>query len=136
MKSNKNHINTNQIDKNQKSANLRINILDIIKKEHPEIKENLAVTRHFKDELLDSITYARLLKEVDNLSCILSKIGFKSHDRIALFCDDCIEYVIMALAVLDTGAVIVPLSPSLSSNELESLCRRIKIKYLLSQKDR
>ncbi len=113
----------------------RINIIDIIKEENPEKGENLAVTRHVDDELIDSITYAQLLKEVDKQSKILSRIGFKSHDRIALFCDDCIEYVIMALAVLDTGAVIVPLSPSLASNELEPLCRRIKIKYLLSQKN-
>ncbi len=130
MKSDKNHINKNEVNKKS-----RVNIVDLIKEENPEKRENLAVSRHVKDELKDSITYAQLLKEVDKQSQVLTKIGFKSHDRIALFCDDSIEYVIMALAVLDTGAVIVPLSPSLASSELESLCQRIKIKYLLSQKD-
>ena len=65
----------------------------------------------------------------------LFKKGFDSHDRIALFCEDSIEYIILALAILDTGAVIVPVSPALSSNELESLCKRIKIKYILSEKE-
>ncbi len=130
MKSDNNQINKNRVNKKP-----RINIIDLIKEENPEKRENPAVTRYVKDGLLDSITYAQLLKEVDKQSKILTKIGFKSHDRIALFCDDSIEYVIMALAVLDTGAVIVPLSPSLASSELESLSERIKIRYLLSQKD-
>ena len=108
----------------------RTNIVDLIQTEIAGKEDNLAVTRTIKD----SITYATLLIEVKKLSKELSKIGFASHDRIALFCEDSIEYIIMALSVLDTGAVIVPISPSLSSNELESLCERIKVKYILSEK--
>jgi long-chain acyl-CoA synthetase len=112
----------------------RINIIDIIKEEFSEMTKNPAVTRYKKNEQKESITYSKLLKVVDRYSKVLSEIGFKSHDRIALFCEDSIEYVILALAVLDTGAVIVPVSPSLSSNELEYLCKRIKVTYLLSEK--
>ena len=108
----------------------RINIVDLIKTEIVGDEDNLAVTRSVKD----SITYSKLLKEVEKHSKYLSKINFASHDRVALFCEDSIEYIIMALSILDTGAVIVPISPSLSSNELESLCKRIKVKYILSEK--
>ncbi|MCK5099248.1 MAG: acyl--CoA ligase, partial [Desulfobacteraceae bacterium] len=113
----------------------RTNIVDIIRKENLEKKESLAVTRPVHNGINDSITYSKLLKEVEKYSKKLSKIGFTSHDRIALFCEDSIEYIIMALAILDTGAVIVPISPSLSSNELETLCNRIKVKYILSEQE-
>ncbi|SDU43704.1 MULTISPECIES: class I adenylate-forming enzyme family protein [Desulfobacula] len=112
----------------------RTNIVDIIRKENFEQNSNLAVTRSVKDGLKNSITYSELFKEVEKYSKKLSIIGFTSHDRIALFCEDSIEYVIMALAILDTDAVIVPISPSLSSNELEILCNRIKVKYIVSEK--
>ncbi|MCD4741271.1 MAG: acyl--CoA ligase [Desulfobacteraceae bacterium] len=105
-----------------------INIVDLIKTEVTGKEDNLAITR-----TKDSITYSKLLKEVEKYSKELSKAGLTPHDRIALFCEDSIEYIIMALSVLDTGAVIVPISPSLSSNELESLCERIKIKYILTE---
>ncbi|MCK5312538.1 MAG: acyl--CoA ligase, partial [Desulfobacteraceae bacterium] len=108
----------------------RTNIVDLIKTEIAGKEDYLAVTRTIKD----SITYSTLLIDVKKLSKELSEIGFASHDRIALFCEDSIEYIIMALSILDTGAVIVPISPSLSSNELETLCDRIKVKYILSEK--
>ncbi len=95
-----------------------------------EILNKPAVTRTGKD----SISYYLLFKKVEEYSGILFNAGFAGHDRVALFCEDSTEYVIMALAILDTGAVIVPISPSLSSNELKSLCRRIKVKYMLSEK--
>ena len=108
----------------------RINIVDLIKTEISGLNDNPAVTRPTDD----SITYLKLFNEIKKYSKNLSDFGFASHDRIALFCEDSIEYIIMALAILDTGAVIVPISPSLSSNELESLCKRIKVKYILSEK--
>ena len=111
----------------------RINIVDVIKdqiSDKNETHNRLAITRTKED----FITYSSLFEQVETHKKALFKIGFSGHDRIALFCEDSIEYVIMALAILDTGAVIVPFSPSLSSHELESLCKRLKVKYIVSEK--
>jgi long-chain acyl-CoA synthetase len=112
------------------NKNIRVNILDTIKKEASGKVSNIAVTRTTKD----SISYSKLFNEVEKHRKHLSDIGFSSHDRIALFCEDSIEYIIIALAILDTGAVIVPVSPSLSSNEFNTLCDRMKVKFILSEK--
>ncbi|MCP3898829.1 MAG: AMP-binding protein, partial [Desulfobacteraceae bacterium] len=72
----------------------RINIVDLIRSEIADHTDSLAVTRTTND----SITYSKLLKEVTKFSKKLSKVGFTSHDRIALFCEDSIEYIIMALS--------------------------------------
>lgn len=108
----------------------RTNIVDVIKHNFTENNYKTAVTRGSNN----SISYLNLFKEIKKYSYQLSKAGFKSHDRIALFCEDSLEYIILALAVLDTKAVIVPVSPSLSANELDNLLTRIKVKYILSEK--
>ena len=110
----------------------RINIVDVIKDQISDRNETdlLAITRTKED----FITYSRLFEQVEIHKKALVKIGFSGHDRIALFCEDSIEYVIMALAILDAGAVIVPFSPSLSSHDLDSLCKRLKVKYIVSEK--
>ncbi|MCP4349332.1 MAG: acyl--CoA ligase [Desulfobacterales bacterium] len=108
----------------------QINIVDVIRSNFRKRNDSPAVTRT-KD---NSVSYSKLFEEVEKCSRDLNAIGFRAYDRVALFCEDSIEYIIMALAVLDTRAVIVPVSPSLSSNELESLCKRIKVKFLLSEK--
>lgn len=109
----------------------RINIVDVIKDQISDRNETdlLAITRTKED----FITYSSLFEQVEIHKKALIKIGFSGHDRIALFCEDSIEYVIMALAILDAGAVIVPFSPSLSSHDLESLCKRLKVKYIVSE---
>ncbi len=110
----------------------RMNIVDVIKNEISDgnkTQNRLAITRTKND----FITYSSLFEQVEIHKKALAKIGFSGHDRIALFCEDSIEYVIMALAILDTGAVIVPFSPSLSSQDLDSLCKRLKVKYIVSE---
>jgi long-chain acyl-CoA synthetase len=108
----------------------RTNIVDVIRNGHVKKKDRLAVSRTQKDV----ISYSDLFSQVETLKKKLVQSGFASHDRVGLFCEDSIEYVITALAILDTGAVIVPISPSLSSHELDSLCARIEVKYMVSEK--
>ncbi len=130
-------------------SDTRLNIVDVIRKEWCKNPENFqyyrefpghenhdrpAVSRMEDGAVLSSLTYSVLFKEVEQYSRLLLSSGMSGHDRVALFCEDSVEYIIMALAILDTGAVIVPISPSLSSNELETLCRRIKVKFMLSEK--
>ena len=107
------------------------NIYDVIKHSFSKREDSIAVKHSNKG----SITYSELFKKVDDLTIILKTADFKPYDRIALFMEDSIEYIILALAVLNTDAVIVPASPSLSSNELDSLCKRIKVKYLICKKE-
>lgn len=107
------------------------NIYDVIKHAFSKREDSVAVKHSGKG----SITYSNLFKKVDDLTITLKAAGFKPYDRIALFMEDSMEYIILALAVLNTDGVIVPASPSLSSNELDSLCERIKVKYLICEKE-
>ena len=107
-----------------------MNIVEKIKNNFIKRNDSIAVTRGAQN----SITYSALFKQVELYSKKLQQNQVLPYDRVALFCEDSIEYIILALSILNNGAVVVPLSPSLSYNELESLCEQLKVKFILSEK--
>jgi len=91
-------------------------------------------TRHEQTALVDGqieVTYGELLAAVDRDRKTLSENGIRRFDRAALFCDDSIDYVGLSLAVLSTGAVLVPVSPSLSAHEVDAVLDRIDVAWLV-----
>jgi long-chain acyl-CoA synthetase len=57
-----------------------------------------------------SIKYKQLRVLVDRMAAALARLGVKKGDRVCLFMANCPEFVIADLAVLKTGAVVVPTS--------------------------
>ncbi|MCM8796099.1 MAG: AMP-binding protein, partial [Candidatus Omnitrophica bacterium] len=56
------------------------------------------------------INYKNLNETTDQLARGLIKLGIKKNDKVALFLDNCPEFVISYFAVLKAGAVVVPIN--------------------------
>ncbi|PIQ87649.1 MAG: hypothetical protein COV73_03030, partial [Candidatus Omnitrophica bacterium CG11_big_fil_rev_8_21_14_0_20_43_6] len=77
------------------------------------------------------ITYAQLLEVVDKTSRALKKLGVTRFNRVALLCDDRIDYIIISLAVLKLYAVIVPVPFGAAQDEIDILLKDIKTNFLI-----
>ncbi|MBU1277272.1 MAG: long-chain fatty acid--CoA ligase [Proteobacteria bacterium] len=64
------------------------------------------------------ISYRELKDHADRFAAALSDLGVKKGDRVALFLLNCPQYVIAYLGALRVGAVITPVSPVYTSQEV------------------
>ena len=102
------------------------NIVDVILSENE--------TRHGQVALVEGVrelTYGELFSAVDRDRKVLEETGIRRFDRVALFCEDSSDYVVLSLAVMALGAALVPVSPSLSTHEVDSVLDRIDASWLL-----
>ncbi|MCX5698252.1 MAG: class I adenylate-forming enzyme family protein [Candidatus Omnitrophica bacterium] len=105
-----------------------INIARVIAKETKNYLNRNAVIDGDK-----IITYAQLLEAVDKTSTELKKLGVTRFNRVALLCNDSIDYIVMSLAVLSLYAVIVPVPFASAQDEIDTLLENIKINFLIFQ---
>ncbi len=106
-----------------------MNIVHIMKQETANCLEKTAVI-----EADRQISYRGLFDAADDLATELKACGVRPSERVAILCGDSIEYVIISLAVLSVGAAIVPISPSLSGDELDAVLERIDVNFLVFDK--
>jgi long-chain acyl-CoA synthetase len=64
------------------------------------------------------ITFAELVKQVDQFSRALASLGVKKGDRVALVLPNCPQYVIAAYAAARIGAVFVGTNPLYTEREM------------------
>lgn len=69
------------------------------------------------------------------LSQSLVARGIGAGQRIAFRCRDGIDYVIGALALLESGAAVVPLAEALTDREIQETLRRIDVHGLMVQRN-
>ncbi len=81
-----------------------------------------------------NITYADLLVRAGEVSGELKKLAVKKGTRVALLCEDSIEYVILSLAVLRLSAVIIPIPFASSKDEIETVLKELKVNFLIFEK--
>lgn len=74
-----------------------------------------------------SITYARLLEQVDGLAAILKTRELGPGQRIAFHCGDGIDYVIGSLALLACGVAVVPVADSITEAEVRETLEKIDV---------
>lgn len=106
-----------------------MNIIQTIKNETNDHKKKIAV--------IDGdwqVSYEQLFALVDNAATELKACGIEPMHRVALLCDDSIDYIIVNLAVLSLQAAIVPISPSLSGDEVDAVIERVDVNFLLFEK--
>ena len=106
-----------------------MNIVQIIKKETSDYSDKVAVIDGGRQ-----ILYSELFDKVDQLASKLKGFGVSSQQRVALYYNDSIEYITISLAVLALNAVIVPIFPLLSEDEVNDIVERIGVNYLISEK--
>jgi long-chain acyl-CoA synthetase len=67
------------------------------------------------------VTYGELTRLSDAFAAALLALGVKPGDRIALLLPNCPQFVIAELGAWKAGAIVVPLNPLYSSDELHGL---------------
>jgi long-chain acyl-CoA synthetase len=90
-----------------------------------------------KPAILDKnrkVTYAELFAAVEEVSAVLKSIKIKKGKRVALLCDDSIDYVILSLAVIKLSAVIVPVPFAASKQEIKTVLESMKVGFLIFEK--
>jgi long-chain acyl-CoA synthetase len=105
-----------------------INIVDVIRRETAAHQANSAVV---DGNIV--LSYEQLFSAVDRVAGELAGRGIGRRHRVAFLCEDCADYVIGCLALLQLGAVIVPVSPSLMGDELKALLDRMDADYLMRE---
>ena len=103
-----------------------MNIVQAIRRETAHLPDHVAMIDGER-----RITYRELLEEVSALSTLLRQHNVGPAKRIAFHCADGIDYVIGALAVLESGAAVVPMANSLSDDEVKETLDRIDVDGVL-----
>jgi long-chain acyl-CoA synthetase len=114
----------NKITKTNNSSSNPYNNIQTIRDmiEHLDKKKGdfTAYTVPHKDKI-DKITYRELKNTIQNLANALIQMGVQKGDKVALFSENRIEWVITYLAVASTGGVMVPLDILLETNKFSSV---------------
>ena len=77
-------------------------------------------------------TYGALLKQVEETGRTLTACGIQADDRVALRCPDSAAHIVLALALLKTGAVQIPVSFTLPGAEVRNICEQVNADALIS----
>ncbi|MDY6793061.1 MAG: class I adenylate-forming enzyme family protein [Thermodesulfobacteriota bacterium] len=77
-------------------------------------------------------TYSQINTKANLLAHWLIKLGISKGDRIVLFLENCLEYVVSYYGVLKTGAVAVPLSSDLKPDGLKPLLEELEPEVIIA----
>ena len=80
----------------------------------------------------NKMSYGKLKESSDRFAFALQKLGIEKGDRIALFLPNCPQFVIAFYASLKIGAIISPLNPLYSSEELKDILVNSGAKTIIS----
>jgi long-chain acyl-CoA synthetase len=105
-----------------------INIYDLIKGEtEPHLKRTALIEGERR------VSYAVLFEVTERCAEVLRLKGVCRLQRVGLLCDDSIEYVISCLAILSLGAVVAPVSPEKSREEIDAVMDRIDVDFIIAE---
>ena len=76
----------------------------------PATRDTTAVIAHQTQGAAPTYTYAQLQAQADALSGVLTRVGVKRGDRVAIVLPQRFETAVAYIAVLQMGAVAMPLS--------------------------
>ncbi len=78
-------------------------------------------------------TYGQMMAQVDVLRRQFAELGIGDRDRVGFHCEDGLDYIVAGLALLATGAAIVPLAVSLTEAEIAQTIARMDVTGVVSQ---
>jgi long-chain acyl-CoA synthetase len=107
-----------------------MNIFDTIRAENAGRLERAAVV-----DGESRVSYGELFALVDRVAAELRSCDIRPAQRVAVLCDDSLEYIVISLAALSVGAAIVPVSPSHSLDEVKAVLREIDVAVLIFERD-
>jgi long-chain acyl-CoA synthetase len=105
-----------------------LNIYDLIR---GEAEPHLHRTSLIEGERC--LSYRELFQASERLAQTLRCTGVARLHRVALLCDDSIEFVIASLAILSLPAVAVPVSPEQTQEEIDAVIERIDVDFIIAE---
>lgn len=78
-------------------------------------------------------SYAELDKTSNRVANGLLKLGIKKDDRVFLFLDNSLEYIITYFGIVKTGAIAVPVDPKYKADEVTALINDCQPKIFVSE---
>ncbi|WP_456451569.1 AMP-binding protein, partial [Hydrogenimonas sp.] len=81
------------------------------------------------------ISYGQLLKKVDTLARFLELSGIERGDRVAIFMQNCPEFVVSLFAITKIGAVAVPVNTFLKSEEVAYILNDCGARMLMASSE-
>lgn len=75
----------------------------------------------------EPITYANFSKKVKNISAFLRRLDIKTGDRVAILSVNMPHWGIAYFAIVSMGAIVVPLLPDLSQEEIKNILRHAHV---------
>ncbi|MFB6467036.1 AMP-binding protein [Cytobacillus sp. Hz8] len=81
------------------------------------------------------ITWGMLLNQVNRLAGYFQQKGIKQGDCIALFMQNCPQYIISHYAILQLGGTVIPLNPMYKADELAYFLKEAPIKGIILSDD-
>ena len=117
-------------DKVSKTLTYRLGLRPL----HEYVKQN---ANHTPNHLAYSFYGKELLwkdvdESVDKFAQFLADQGVKKGDCIALFMQNCPQYIIAHYGIQRLGGIVVPLNPMYKESELEYLINEVKIKAIVA----
>ena len=104
-----------------------MNIFQLIKKETALLADKIAVVEGEK-----TISYGRLVAQVEHFARTLKSKGIQRFHRVGFICPNSIDYILVSLAVLSLDAVIVPLSPEHTQEEIEDVVHQMDTEFVIT----
>ena len=101
-----------------------------------------SITKKFIDEtkpaflrkingIWSGVSYKNYRNQVKFFSTGLISMGLKQGDNVALISENRIEWPVSDIALLSAGAVVVPIYPSLTAQQMEYILTNAEIKYII-----
>lgn len=79
-------------------------------------------------------TYHETYQHIKNVAYIMSKSGVGVNDRVCLYCENSIEYVISYSAILYLDATVVPINPLSKKDTIDYIVDDCNPKMILTSK--
>ncbi|MCY3410626.1 MAG: o-succinylbenzoate--CoA ligase [Candidatus Heimdallarchaeota archaeon] len=99
---------------------------------HSASKYSDRIAVYYKDK---SITYSQLLQRSQMYADKLHTAGIRRGDHVGVFLRNSILYVYIIYALIELGAVFIPLNTRLSNKELVPRMKYADVQYLLADQD-
>jgi len=64
------------------------------------------------------ISYRELARLIDGCAALLARLGVRQGDRVALFMQNCPQYIVAHFGIQQLGAIVCPCSPLFKAHEL------------------
>jgi malonyl-CoA/methylmalonyl-CoA synthetase len=96
-------------------------------------KEKPAITFLRDGSVETQISYFELNQDTNRMSTVFQTLGVKKGDRVILFIQKSVIFIVVHLALQKIGAITVPLNPGFKKSEMEYLLQDADAKVILSE---